>query len=217
MFVTRSEPVRFDEVELRSLRLSTNSPTVPISDLPDGQARAAIAVHEEASGAFQVTVAVCSVEARAAVFYVYDGDLTEAARTLEAAETALYFAESMGFRFGDDMLATGDLGARGRAVARWRELVGLDDEGPGPAFGDVGEEVVDPAAGSAVLTLDRLASQRSGAGARKRPSLSKFRRDSATPPAVGAGALGRVQLVKRQIAPEADDASNLLLRLLAAF
>ena len=136
---------------------------------------------------------------------------------LEAAETALRFAEGMGFRFGDDMVATGDPGARGRAVARWRELVGLDDEGPGPAFGDVGEDAVDLAGGSAVLTLDRRAGDRSGAAARKRPSLSKFRRDPAAPPAGGAGTLGRMRLVKRQIAPEADDASNLLLRLLAAF
>ncbi len=213
MFIPCSEPVHFDEAELRSLRFSTNAAAVATRDLPEGEARAAIAVHEEASGTFRVTVAVCSVEVPKAVFYVYDDDLTEASRTLAAAETALDFAQGMGFSFGDDAVATGDPGARSRAIARWRTLVGVDPEEPRAAFGELGGAAVEPGGGGAVLTLDRQ--MESGEARAAKPPLSKFRRDPVPPPSTGK--LGRMQLVKRPVPLDSGGASKLLLRLLGAF
>lgn len=123
MFFPRSAPLHLTRDQVRGLRLSLNTPVVATEELPIGPARAAILVHEDASGP-QVTIGIRSLRASQVALYAFEGDLREESSFAVAVDAALSFAESMGFLFDEDELGAGGAAARARCQGLWRDLLG---------------------------------------------------------------------------------------------
>jgi hypothetical protein len=115
---TRGVPAPGRRRELRSLRVSLNTPVVAIDDLPVGPAAAAVAVHA-APGGPQLTLALRSVRTGQVVFYAPDEEWQPGAAV--ALDAVLSFAEGLGFLFDEDALAAG--GDARAATRRWEEFV----------------------------------------------------------------------------------------------
>ena len=104
--------------EVRALYVALNSPVVTLESLSVGPASAVIALHL-ADGA---TLAVRSVRTGQVAFFTSSAELRD--RPHLAVDAALSFAESLGFLFDDDEVATrGDEGPR-EAAWLWWELLG---------------------------------------------------------------------------------------------
>jgi hypothetical protein len=118
---TRGVPAPAPRQDLRSLRVSLNTPVVAIEDLPVGPAAAAVALHA-APGGTRLTLALRSVRTGQVVFYTPDEDWRPGDGM--ALDAALSFAEGLGFLFDDDALAAG--GDPRDAARRWDEFVSAD-------------------------------------------------------------------------------------------
>ena len=224
MFFTRSRPPRAAEDRLRSLWLAVNTPDLAADELPSGPARAAIAVCEEATGAFALSVLVRSLGDGSLACWSWDGAI-DAGGLRRAADAALSFAESMGFLFDDDALSSPDAAARRRALDFWWEVTGWSPtarEAPrsAEAFARAaGPESAAPAA--AHRAPESVAS--AAAPPPERLPLTKFRRRlgaaPAEPPASRpeVSTLGRVRLVKRARPDGTADRRPFWLRLLGSF
>jgi len=122
---------------LRTLYVALNSPVVTLAALPVGPATALVAVHEPpAAGA---TLAVCSARTGTVAFYTASdpagGGPDDATGADLAAETALSFAESLGFLF-DEALRPSE--APAEVLARWQAWAGdtaYDDAPSAPGAG----------------------------------------------------------------------------------
>jgi hypothetical protein len=216
MFSPRSRPPAVREEQLRSLRLTLNSPELAAGELPAGPARAAIALHDEREGILALSVVVQSVGSGARVCWSWDETLSPAT-VQTATDAALSFAESMGFLFDDDAIGVASVEVRRRALDHWWELVGWP-------VADAEAEIA--LAQPARVENDGLAPAPEAQGmARERLPLTKFRRrlgpplaEPAAPEARRQGsALGRLRLVKRAHPGEAAERPPLWLRLLGSF
>lgn len=220
MFFPRSRPQIVREEQLRSLRLTLNSPALAVGEVPAGPARAAIAVHEEAGGSLALCVVVLSLGSGVRACWCWD-EAIEPVNVVSATDAALSFAESMGFLFDDDALASESPEARRVAVDQWWELVGL------PAPETPAAPGVSEAATEAVVTLDMTEQMElpSTSASREGLPLTKFRRrlgphpaaPAAPAPKPRASALGRMRLIKRARRGEAGERPSLWLRLLGSF
>lgn len=112
---------------LRALHPSLNTPVVGLEDELAGPARAALAVLQGDDGRVQVVVAIRLLARQSAATYAPD-EVSAANESLNLLiESALSFAESMGFLLDDDLLAEAgpkDTEARARARTLWAELLG---------------------------------------------------------------------------------------------
>lgn len=124
MFAPRTVALELTERRLRGLRLSLNTPVVATQELAVGPARAALLVHEEADGRPNVTIGVRSLRTGSVVLYSYEGDPREAGSLESAIDSALSFAESMGFLFDEDELASGAPDAKAQALGLFGDLMG---------------------------------------------------------------------------------------------
>jgi len=149
---TRGVPAPVRRQELRSLRVSLNTPVVAIEDLPVGPAAAAVAVHA-APGGPRLTLALRSVRTGQVVFYAPDEEWRPGDGV--ALDAALSFAEGLGFLFDEDALAAG--GDPRDAARRWDEFVRTDAAELGGS-----EEILldEPAAAPALLSKFRFAAGR---------------------------------------------------------
>jgi hypothetical protein len=142
----------------------------------------------------------------------------EPVNVVSATVAALSFAESMGFLFDDDALASASSEARRVALDHWWELVGL----PAPEAPATPSE---PEAGTeAVVTLEMTEQMEllKSPVPREGLPLTKFRRrldpqPAAPEPKPRASALGRMRLIKRARRGEAGERPSLWLRLLGSF
>jgi len=140
MFFPRTRPLSVREEQLRSLRLSLNTPELIAGELPAGPARAAITLHQEPDGSLVLSVLVRSLGSGTLMGWSWD-ERVDAGGETRVTEAALSFGESMGFLFDDDAFrATEDdafaakaLDARRLALDHWWELVGWPtvESGPG--------------------------------------------------------------------------------------
>jgi hypothetical protein len=155
VFFPRTTPLSVAPVQVRGLRLSLNTPVVATEELPIGPARAAILIHEEAGGGSTVTIGIRSLRADRVALYALEDDAADETTLEVSIDTALSFAESMGFLFDEDELADGGAEAKTRCLGLWRDLLGED----------VGEPAVRAAAGGraaepdAELLLEDLAEE----------------------------------------------------------
>ena len=224
MFFTRSQPPGAAEDRLRSLWLAVNTPDLAADELPSGPARAAIAVCEEATGAFALSVLVRSLADGSLACWSWDGAI-DAGGLRRAADAALSFAESMGFLFDDDALASSDDAARRRALDFWWEVTAwsasVREAPPSAAALARAAEPEAPAAADAHRALEPV--EAAAAPPPERLPLTKFRRRlgaaPAEPPAgrPEVSRLGRVRLVKRARPDGAADRRPFWLRLLGSF
>jgi len=217
MFFPRSRPQIAREEQLRSLRLTLNSPDLAAGELSAGPARAAITLHEEADGSVVLCVVVQSLGSGARACWSWDEGI-ESANVVSATDAALTFAESMGFLFDDDALASASPEARRVALDHWWELVGLPaPEAPAtPSEPEAGTEAVGTLEMTEQMELLKSPVPREGL------PLTKFRRrlgpqPAAPEPKPRASALGRMRLIKRARRGEAGERPSLWLRLLGSF
>jgi hypothetical protein len=122
VFFARPEPLELSAEALQALRLSLNTPVISTAELQVGPARAALAVHLEADGCPNVTVAIRSLRTDESVHYSFEGDLGSESSVAVALDAGLSFAETMGFLFGEDELGDGSDEERKRALERWGEV-----------------------------------------------------------------------------------------------
>jgi len=167
VFFARPEPLELSAEALQALRLSLNTPVISTAELQVGPARAALAVHLEADGCPNVTVAIRSLRTDESVHYSFEGDLGSESSVAVALDAGLSFAETMGFLFGEDELGDGSDQLRKRALERWGEVAwggGLPSE-TGPPRPEAPPEPGDPAATEAAraFLLDELANSLSEA------------------------------------------------------
>jgi hypothetical protein len=134
----RARALDLRPANVRGLRVSLNSPVVACAELPMGPAHAALLILEEGAG-LDVNVMVMSLKAgQVAVFHYEDPVAPDILET--TIDTALSFAESMGFLFDDD-LAGGADDVLQHLIAQWREALETgwaagSAPGTGPAADD---------------------------------------------------------------------------------
>jgi hypothetical protein len=217
MFSPRRRPLIAREEQLRSLRLTLNTPELMAGEMPAGPARAAIAVHDDPDGSLRLTVVVQSLGTGTLVCWSWEGGI-EPATIGSATDAALSFCESMGFLFDDDVLADVTPEARERAVGHWSELVGGFSSGIDESIEELSSIVeADALSEDAAAPAERFA--------RESLPLTKFRRRLGPPPIAPAApeakpqasALGRLRLVKRARSAEAGERPPRWLRLLGSF
>jgi hypothetical protein len=121
-FLPRKRPLELTAKSVRALRPSLNTPVVAAAELPVGPASGAILVHVEAGHGLQITVGVRSLGTGSVALYGFDGPISASVANV-ALDSALSFAESLGFLFDDDVVDDDD-GSREKAVLRWQELIG---------------------------------------------------------------------------------------------
>ncbi len=237
MFLPRSEAVRIDADAIRSLRCSMNAPAVSTADLPDGTAKAAIAVHQGAAGSFAVTVALRSIPTGRVVFYTYEEDLSDFTSTAAAVDAALSFTEEMGFVFDEDEVNGDGRELRLRAAEKWENLVGVDaaaedqagradapDEAEEEEVELLLEDVIAPGAAAEVAPRSAGAAEpQVRPAAKPRPKRAPGSSASLGPPggasdsSASGSTLGRLRLVKRRVDADETSSADLLLRLLGSF
>jgi hypothetical protein len=130
MFLRRTEPILLTEEGLAGLCASLNRPVVDIEDLPVGPARAAIVLHRDAGGRRSLAVALRSEESGAVALFEFQGELNS--DDSQVMDAGLAFAESMGFLFDDDLIASEAADGRQRAADHWYELTGEELVAPAP-------------------------------------------------------------------------------------
>jgi hypothetical protein len=157
---TRGVPAPGRRRELRSLRVSLNTPVVAIDALPVGPAAAALAVHG-APGGPQLLLAIRSVRSGQVVFYAPDEEWQPTAEV--ALDAALSFAEGLGFLFDEDALAAG--GDVRDAARRWEEFVPAGAAEPSGSEEILLDALHDPAPAPVLLSKFRFAAGRGRAPA----------------------------------------------------
>jgi hypothetical protein len=209
MFFPRTRPIALRPEGLLGIRFSLNTPVIERADVPNGPARAAIAVHVGESGGRALSIGIRSLRSSSVALFGFRGDLDSERSVFDATEAALSFCEGMGFLFDDDEIEVAGPEAREEALHRWRALTqtpdeaeldgeeadaspGMDAEGPSPEILDEsGDYLLDPDLD--VLPepdLDALpepAAIGSAAGTEPiasdaSPTLSKFQMRSPAPP-----------------------------------
>ena len=209
MFVRRSEPILLTEDGLDGLCASLNRPVVDIEDLPVGPARAVIALHRDAQGRRGLSLALRAEDSGAVTLFAFRGEVAGAAGP--AMDAGLAFAESMGFLFDDDMLASGDLRARAQALACWYQLTG-DDPPVGSPEGDhalVLDDLLDPLDEFAEeLDLEPLSADPLLSAADPVPAAAAPDGDPAAAPAGGARVLTKFRRAAEAPGSPADDSSE---------
>jgi len=108
---------------IRSLYLSLNAPVIAIDELPVGPARAGVALRVLARGGLHLQIAIRSLRTGEVVAVASDLDPGGRLEELAAVESALSYAEGMGFLFDEDEVANGDADAAEKAAALWCDLV----------------------------------------------------------------------------------------------
>ena len=176
--------------ELEALYVSLNSPVVSLDSLPVGPASAAVALHMDPRPG--VTLAVRCVRTGRTAFFT--SDPREAADDPKVLlDAALSFAESMGFLFDEDEVATrGEQGAE-EAAQLWRDLLGEEAERIQETRDSPAGEILEEDVGSDEILLEELACEaRERADALVGPvvMLSKFRRTGGQEVERGASAGG---------------------------
>jgi len=132
MFLSRSDPPTLGESNLHGMCVSLNNPVVNIEDLPVSPARALIVLHDAESERKALTVAIRSLESGRVALFTFQGELRKARSATAVMDSALSFAESMGFLFDEDLIEFGGKGGRQRALRHWRELLGEPGAGVTP-------------------------------------------------------------------------------------
>jgi hypothetical protein len=231
-FLPRRRPLELTSKSVRALRPSLNTPVVAAAELPVGPACAAILVHVEPGHGLQITVGVRSLGSGAVALYGFDGPISASVAGV-ALDSALSFAESLGFLFDDDVVGD-DEASREKAVLRWDELIGdgtpfqpgdAERETPAELFEPDGGELTDPTPEESSSLEPEADAEFELGEAPAEPALSKFR----VPPPAGAPAeagvrrarkspVARMRLVKRRSGEPVQDARRAwLLRLLSSF
>ena len=235
MFFPRKEPTVLVAAGLEALCAGLNRPVVDIEGLPVGPARAVIALHGDVEGERLLLVALRSIEAGAVALFAFRGELNPDPR--QAMDTALSFAEGMGFLFDEDLFESGRPRVAREALQLWCELVGeelppelpvlhppselevpvaLDLEGE-PLFDETAEVIDVELRREEGAT--RVASSHPPAAAAM--PLSKFRGakeiESGPPTASGPAHLGRIPIVRRRRRGDESTVPAFLRRLLASF
>jgi hypothetical protein len=125
MFRRSSEPLPLSEASLLALRPALNAPVLNVKYLPVGPARAAIVVFAEEYGGIGLAIGVRSNEGGQVVVFRNQEPVDASVPVSDAIESALSYAEQMGFLFDEDMVEEGP-GALGRtkAMALWGQLMG---------------------------------------------------------------------------------------------
>lgn len=161
MFHVRSEPLLLSEAGIYGLCVSLNAPVLNIQELPVGPARAAIVLFDSGYGSTGLGIGVRSLESRQVIVFSFRGTLDMQLTSVEAMESAMSFAERMGFLFDEDVVATGSSDGRARALCLWTDLTGVSE----PQEDDEPEEIALPPLSPAVrlepepeeLVLDEVA------------------------------------------------------------
>jgi hypothetical protein len=245
-FEPRRRPFELTAERVLALRPSLNTPVVAAADLPVGPACAAILVHSEPGYGLQISVGVRSLGCGSVTVFGFDGPI--GANVVNVAlDSALSFAESMGFLFDDDMVDD-DAASQQKAVLRWQEMIGDAPSGPSAdrsraapldLFDSGAGELTDPPVPLEPEPrspgLNREAALELGPSEQEKPlALTKFRptpsanAEAAAKQSDAAGgqaaqdasrrALGRMRLVKQRGKQQAQDARRAwLLRLLTSF
>jgi len=202
---------------------------VAASDLPVGPACAAILVHMEPGHGLQISVGVRSLACGSVVVFGFDAPIAASVVNV-ALDSALSFAESMGFLFDDDMVDD-DSGSQEKAVLRWQEMIGEVLTAPGDdrsesepieLFDADGSELTDPPepveqppaapAPEQAVTLSKFRIE-PDAGSEPMPTPNEV-----TAPKSRRHAVGRMRLVRRGGKQRAPDARRVwLLKLLTSF
>ena len=102
--------------QLEALRLSLNKPVLAIDELPLGPAMGVVAVVQGPAYGCRLVVAIRSMRTDQAVFFWSDPISRESNDAAGLLDTAVGFAESMGFLFDDDLEPAADAG---RLWADW--------------------------------------------------------------------------------------------------
>jgi hypothetical protein len=124
MFVPSKEPIFLSEACLLGLCASLNAPVVQNDELAPGPARAAIVTFAEEYGDLSLAVAIRCLETGNVVVYRCRESLVDAKDVARAMETALVFAEGLGFLFDDDMIDGASGAGRSEALEHWNRLTG---------------------------------------------------------------------------------------------
>jgi hypothetical protein len=243
MFSLCAQAPQLKEAELVYLCASLNAPVLNIGSLPRGPARAAIALHAETapdgSRVPQLTIGLRALDSGQIAVYQYAGEVRKLGSAPRAVDSALSFAEEMGFLFDDDLVA--GAGGRTRALKLWHKLVGCED-GPWDSDPDISEVVklADLEPETAALMRDgsdlgepllqaelqpepqRVPPVEVRGGSERRSAQPRRWRDSDDAPEAqesgASGTLGRVPLVRMRVqADGVDDDQSETLRLLASF
>lgn len=132
MFRETQRPLSLAEASLHGLCASLNTPVINIEDMRVGPAKAAILVFADEQGGIGLAVALRSLENAQVKVFVYHGDLDPMLPPESTMESALTFAEGMGFLFDEDIVAR-DASGRSQAFRHWQALVGDSTQDAGEA------------------------------------------------------------------------------------
>ncbi|MEE2673510.1 MAG: hypothetical protein VX466_06940 [Myxococcota bacterium] len=224
MFLRHDEPIPLAEGGIDGLCVSLNHPVVDLENLPPGPARAAIALHRDASGVPALAVAIRSEDSSDVIRFAFHGELnSEADRAMDAG---LQFAEGMGFLFDDDILAGNLPAAERRALETWCEVTG--EELPRQRPASARQPITNAAPADEELVLDERVDD-IGEGSLDSQPLSRFRQSADARACEGVSLedpgrlpaqLGRISIVRRRkdaVEPTRTESPALLARLLARF
>ncbi len=126
MFFPRLEALTLNEAQFRGLRVSMNKPVVVTEEISGGPARAAIAAYVTDAGPHKLGVAIVvrSLQSQQVVYYECVDEIASDSELGMTFDAAMSFGETMGFVFGDDVLAERGLESRKVALQLWREVTG---------------------------------------------------------------------------------------------
>lgn len=127
MFFPRKRPIALRPEDLYGIRFSLNTPVIEHADVPNGPARAAIAVHADESSGRALTIGIRSLRTSTVALFGFRGDLDSEESVFDATEAALMFCEGMGFLFDDDEIEVAGPEACHVALHRWRALTQTPD------------------------------------------------------------------------------------------
>ena len=127
MFFPRKRPIALRPEDLYGIRFSLNTPVIERADVPNGPARAAIAVHADETSERALTIGIRSLRTSTVALFGFRGDLDSEESVFDATEAALTFCEGMGFLFDDDEIEVAGPEACHVALHRWRALTGTPD------------------------------------------------------------------------------------------
>jgi len=239
MFSLCARPPQLVEADLFHLCASLNAPVLNLDPLPAGPVRAAIVLHavqgQGGSRVPQLSIGMRSLDSGQIAIYQYAGEVRKLGSASRALDTALSFAEEMGFLFDEDLVGGSAGPGRVRALVLWQKLIGSEDVlwDSDPDVSDVvqladlepetaalmtpEEQSPSPPSKRARSTGDTRAdtSDRRSAEPRRARDGEKGETDQDW---TSSGTLGRVPLVRMRVkanGPEDEKAER--LRLLASF
>lgn len=128
MFSLCAKSPELAESDLYRLCASLNAPSVNLDGLPAGPTRAVIVLHivlaEGGTRVPELSIGFRSIGSGSVAVYRYSGDIRELSSASRAMETALSFAEAMGFLFDEDLVGDREGPGKAAALALWQKLVG---------------------------------------------------------------------------------------------